>query len=284
MNRNALLPRLFGYVRKHTPPRGEARLGDALVLGTSAANFRELCKGEVRRIPFPRTPVNRGTGACEPRPGVQYQIMALRASKSPGPIGTSLYDAEGKMRYPGSLDHPGALQLDRPGAQMVEHPDAVSEQDGHQVDVYLVEESRSDALLHQARADHADVLVARDRFGLLSGAFEAVRDEPERRSFVNPLLWDCMTNNKDRYVQGVSGTPPIGEVECPAARHQRPCRCACLAKELGSLRRDLEHHLATRQPVFGVACGVPRKEPLAALTRGCIRAVVGPSDKAVQRR
>src|SRR5215218_7319536 len=48
--------------------------------------------------------------------------------------------------------------------------------------------SRSPALLHEARADHADVLVACDRFRLLYGAFETVRDERERRSFGNPLL------------------------------------------------------------------------------------------------
>src|SRR3712207_1588240 len=105
------------------------------------------------------------------------------------------------MRDPSSLDHLGALQLDRLGAWVVEQPDAVPEQDGHQVYVYLVKKSRSDALLHEARADQADVLVVRDRFRLLYGAFEAVRDERERRSFVNPLLWDRMGNNKDRYAQ-----------------------------------------------------------------------------------
>ena len=104
------------------------------------------------------------------------------------------------MRDPSSLEHPGALQLDRLGAYVVEQPDAVPEQDRHQVDVYLVEEPRSDALLHEARADHADVLVACDRFRLLYGAFEAVRDERERRSFGNLLLWACTGNNKDRYV------------------------------------------------------------------------------------
>jgi hypothetical protein len=84
------------------------------------------------------------------------------------------------MRDPSALDHPRALQLDRPSAQVVQQPDAVPEQDGHQVYVYLVEESRPDALLHDARADHADVLLTRDRFRLFYGAFGAVRDEGER--------------------------------------------------------------------------------------------------------
>ena len=42
-----------------------------------------------------------------------------------------------------------------------------------------------------------------------------------------------MGNDKDRHVQGVSATPPVGEVECPPSRHQRPCRFARLAKERG---------------------------------------------------
>jgi hypothetical protein len=68
------------------------------------------------------------------------------------------------MRHPSALDHPRALQVNRPRAQVVEQSDAAPEQDGHQVDLYLVQESRSDALLHDARGAHADVLIAGDRF------------------------------------------------------------------------------------------------------------------------
>src|SRR5215211_7303014 len=187
------------------------------------------------------------------------------------------------MGHPSALDHPRALQVDRPGAEVVEQADAAAEQDGYQVDVDLVEESRPDALLHDARGAHADVLVAGDRFRLLEGAFQAVGDEGERRSFVDPLLWDRAANNKDRYVQGVFATPPIGEVEGPSTEHQRPCRFARLAEELGGRRRDLEDHVGSRQPVFGVATGVPRQEPLAAVSHGCFSAVVRPTDKSVER-
>src|SRR4029450_8217209 len=93
-----------------------------------------------------------------------------------------------------------------------------------------------------------------------------------------------MGNNKDRHVQGVSATPPVGEVECPPSGYQRPCRCARLAKELGGLRRDLEHHLRARQPVLGVTAKVPTQKPLATLTHGCFRTVVRPCNKPVQRR
>jgi len=44
-----------------------------------------------------------------------------------------------------------------------------------------------DALLHQVRADHADVFVACSRFRLRYGAFEAVPNERKRRSFGHPL-------------------------------------------------------------------------------------------------
>jgi hypothetical protein len=46
----------------------------------------------------------------------QQQIATVRTSERPGPVGTSLYDAEREMRYPSALDHPGALQLDRLGS------------------------------------------------------------------------------------------------------------------------------------------------------------------------
>jgi hypothetical protein len=82
---------------------------------------------------------------------------------------------------------------------MVEQPNTASEQDGHQVDVYLVEESRPYALLRNAGGTHGDVLVARDRFRLFNCAFDAVRDERVRRSFVGPFLWNRMGDNEGRY-------------------------------------------------------------------------------------
>ena len=83
------------------------------------------------------------------------------------------------MRYPRGLYHPRAFQVDWPCTQMVEQPDTVPEQDGYQVDVYLVKKPRFDALLRDARGADSDALVARDRFRLLYGAFDAVSDERE---------------------------------------------------------------------------------------------------------
>src|SRR4029450_5278459 len=111
------------------------------------------------------------------------------------------------MGHPGALDHPRALQVDRPGAEVVEQADAAPEQDGYQVDVDLVQESRSDALLHDAGGAQADVLVAGHPLGLPEGAFEAVGDEGERRSFIDPRWWDRAADHKDRDIQGVFATP-----------------------------------------------------------------------------
>jgi hypothetical protein len=45
----------------------------AVVFTSFLTNFVEFYEGEVRRIPIPRTTVNKGmkkTGACTPRPGL----------------------------------------------------------------------------------------------------------------------------------------------------------------------------------------------------------------------
>src|ERR687897_1806470 len=123
-----------------------------------------------------------------------------------------LDDAEREVRYPGALDHLRAFQFDWPRTQMVEQPNTPSEQDGHQVDVYLVEESRPYALLRDARGAHGHVLSTRGRFRLLDRAGDAVRDKRERRSFVDPFLWDRMGDDEGQYAQGRSTccAPPGG--------------------------------------------------------------------------
>jgi hypothetical protein len=72
--------------------------------------------------------------------------------------------------------------------------------------MYLVKKPRPDALLRDAGGAHSDVLVARDRFRLLDDALDALRDERERRSLVDPFLWKGMGDDEGRYAQG--GLPP----------------------------------------------------------------------------
>jgi hypothetical protein len=83
------------------------------------------------------------------------------------------------MGYRGGLDHLREFQFDRSHAQVLEQSNTPSEQDGHQVYVYLVKKSRPDALLRDTSGAHGDVLVACDCFRLPYGAFDAVRDERE---------------------------------------------------------------------------------------------------------
>ncbi len=73
---------------------------------------------------------------------------------------------------------------------MLEQSDTPSEQDGYQIDVYLVEEIRSDPPLRDAHGAHSHVLVASDRFRLLDDAFDTIGDERERRSFVDLFFND----------------------------------------------------------------------------------------------
>jgi hypothetical protein len=106
---------------------------------------------------------------------------------------------------------------------MLEQSDTPSEQDGHQVDVYLVEQLSLDTLLRDIRGSYGDVvLVTCDRSCLLDGALDTIRNERERRSFVDPSLGDRVGDDEGRYTQEGSATPPIGDVESPPSRHEHP--------------------------------------------------------------
>ena len=89
--------------------------------------------------------------------------------------------------------------------------------------------------MHDARGAHGDVLVARNLFRLLYGALDPVSDERERRSPVDPLLRDRMADDEGRHAQGRAPTPPVGDVESPPPRHERPHLGVRLAEELGAL-------------------------------------------------
>ena len=65
---------------------------------------------------------------------------------------------------------------------MLEQSGTFSEQYGHQVDMYFVKQSGLDALLRDTSGTYTHILIGCDRFCLFDGAFNAVRDERERRS------------------------------------------------------------------------------------------------------
>ncbi len=104
------------------------------------------------------------------------------------------------MCYARSLDHSGAFQFNWLSAEMLEQSDALSQQDGHQIDGYFVKQSHFYALLHDLRGGYDDILIPCCMFCLANGTFNAICDEGERRSSLDPFLWDAMGNNKARYV------------------------------------------------------------------------------------
>src|SRR3712207_51474 len=85
-----------------------------------------------------------------------------------------LDDAKPEVCNAGCLHHAGALQFDLRVSQVVEKPDAFSEQDGHQVDTYSVDQPGLDTLLRDVGAARARTLVARGLRSPLDGALYAV--------------------------------------------------------------------------------------------------------------
>ena len=83
-----------------------------------------------------------------------------------------------------SLDHPGAFQINTTRSEIVEQPDSCPKQDRHQIDMDFIQQSGLDALLGDSRAGYGDVLVPCGLLCLTNGAFNAIGDEGEGRSFL----------------------------------------------------------------------------------------------------
>src|SRR6266498_2946840 len=138
--------------------------------------------------------------------GPSYRSRAARCRAS------LLDDTEAKMGYPRRLDHPRAFQFNWFSAEMLEQSDTLSKQDGHQIDGYFVKKPGCEALLHDLRGGYGDILISCCIFCLPNGAFNAIGDEGEWRSFRDPFLWDAMGNNKTR-CKGVIAAPGAGDIE-----------------------------------------------------------------------
>src|SRR5512145_2862866 len=115
-----------------------------------------------------------------------------------------LYNAESQVCYAGGLDRSDAFQFDWLCTQVVEQPDTITKQDRRHVNIYFVHQSRLEALLQDTGGAYDDILVPRGFLGLTNGAFNAIRDKGERRSFVDPFLRDGMGNNKTRPPRGMA--------------------------------------------------------------------------------
>src|SRR5262245_62594932 len=116
------------------------------------------------------------------------------------------------MCDPRVFDEPYAFQFNWLGTEMVEQSDTLSEQDRRQVDMDFVEQPGLEALLRETRGGYRHILVACGLLCLTNGAFNAVGDECERRSLLDPFLWDGMGNNKTRRMGRIAAPGP-GDVE-----------------------------------------------------------------------
>jgi len=133
------------------------------------------------------------------------------------------------MRDADGLDHPCAFQFNWRCAQVVEQPHTRAKQDGHQVKMYFIQQARFQALLQEDRGADDDILIPGGLLGLFDGAFNAIRDEREQRSWLDPFLWDGMGHGKSRHALGGLAAPTTGDIEGLPSRHHRPgCLGCCL--------------------------------------------------------
>ena len=111
------------------------------------------------------------------------------------------------MRHVRGFYDLGSLQLYVFRPEVVEQPDPATEQHGHDVHVYLVQQPGLETLLNEARRANRDVLLARQLPGLFDRALYAIRDEGERGSLVVPAVGDGVGKDEDRYVEGMPARP-----------------------------------------------------------------------------
>ena len=97
-----------------------------------------------------------------------------------------------------ALVHRDGLELDVPGAEVLEEALAIAEQDGHEVDLDLVEEPGPKHALRNRRAVHKDALVAgrvpgpADRLGEVAQVGDVGVAGELRRRLVPAQDEDCL--------------------------------------------------------------------------------------------
>ena len=89
-----------------------------------------------------------------------------------------LFDhAEPQVRDTGRVNDPEGLQFDVVGCEMVEQANTATEQHGHEVDLYLVQQASPKALLRNTGAHQGHVFSPSNCFCLPDGARYTIRDE-----------------------------------------------------------------------------------------------------------
>ncbi len=108
---------------------------------------------------------------------------------------------------------------------MLEQSDTITDQYGHEVNLYFVKKSSLYVLLSGIRAHQSDIFVTCGCFGLFKGAFDTVSDEGKRRSsFLGQLFSSIMRKYKTRHLKGRVIVPrPLPNAERSSAHHNCPC-------------------------------------------------------------
>lgn len=138
------------------------------------------------------------------RLAIQRAASALDASHAVKEVGDAL-----------ALSGDGILKLDRTAGDAGEERLPRAEQDGNEVDLDGVQQSRVLALAGDVGAGHRHGLPAGDGSCPLDRAGHAVGDEGEGRVSVRPVVGNAVRDDQHRDPDGVAPTPALGQIEQP---------------------------------------------------------------------
>ena len=119
---------------------------------------------------------------------------------------------------------------------MLKEADSLAEQNRHQVNVNLVEQTQLQALAHDAAGSDDDVLVPGDGFCLSHRGFDALRHEGEGRAGYDPFLGDTVGQHHHRNIHRVFTVPGPGDIEQTPPGDERPGSAGGFLDHLGALR------------------------------------------------
>src|SRR5215208_5638318 len=137
----------------------------------------------------------------------------------------------------------------------------------------LVHQAGVETLLQDTGSADDDILIPGGLFCLTNGAFNAIGYKGERRSFIDPFLWDGMREDETGRPRGMTA-PGSGDVKGPASPHPGPVRLERRVEDFGALPRDLEHHVAIRDRHLGVTAKVPVEERVPSIPQTIVGAIV----------
>ena len=162
-------------------------------------------------------------------------------------------------------------------AQIVEQADAVAEQHRHDVDLELVEHTRGQGALRNARAVDEDILAA-GRGLRLPHDLAQVAHIVDKRPVRGPVGRCVAAQDEDRHCIVMVSVPATGRLEGAAASND------------SARRQRLAHHLSVdscesadrRHGVIAAASEHPVVQHLAAIAEAIVEANVGSRDEAVE--